>query len=65
MLTPKDNELLCRITGQHPMGQMVRRYWIPAIFSHELEDDRQPVRVRLMGENLVAFRDSNGDIGLL
>jgi phthalate 4,5-dioxygenase oxygenase subunit len=65
MLTPEDNELLCRITGQHAMGQMIRRYWIPALFSHEVESDRQPVRVRLMGENLVAFRDSNGEVGLL
>ena len=65
MLTPEDNELLCRITGQKPMGQMVRRYWIPALFSDELESDRQPVRVRLMGENLVAFRDTNGDVGLI
>ena len=47
------------------MGQMVRRYWMPALLSDEIERDSQPVRVRLMGENLVAFRDSNGDVGLI
>ena len=65
MLTPEDNELLCRITGSKPMGQMVRRYWMPALLSDEIECDSEPVRVRLMGENLVAFRDSNGDVGLI
>ena len=65
MLTPEDNELLCRITRSKPMGQMVRRYWMPALLSDEIECDSQPVRVRLMGENLVAFRDSNGDVGLI
>ncbi len=47
------------------MGQMMRRYWVPALFSSEIESDGQPVRVRLMGEDLVAFRDSNGDVGLM
>ena len=65
MLTTEDNELLCRITGSKPMGQMLRQYWVPALLSHELESDKQPVRVRLMGESLVAFRDSNGDVGLI
>lgn len=65
MLTPEDNELLCRIAGKSPMGQMVRRYWLPALFSKEIENDSHPVRVRLMGEDLVAFRDSNGDVGLI
>ena len=65
MLTPEDNELLCRIAGKNPMGQMVRRYWMPALFSKEIENDSHPVRVRLMGEDLVAFRDSNGDVGLI
>ena len=65
MLKHEDNELLCRITGLHPMGKMIRRYWIPALFSKEIECDGQPQRVRLMGEDLVAFRDSNGDIGMM
>ena len=65
MLNYEDNELLCRVTESKPMGQMIRRYWIPALFSNEIECDGQPYRVRLMGENLVAFRDSNGEIGLM
>ena len=65
MLTTKDNELLCRVIGQEPMGQMVRQYWMPALLSEEIEIDSHPVRVRLMGENLVAFRNSNGEVGLI
>jgi phthalate 4,5-dioxygenase len=65
MLTREENELLCRIGPQAPMGQMIRRYWVPALMSDELEADGAPKRVRLLGENLVAFRDSNGRVGLL
>jgi phthalate 4,5-dioxygenase oxygenase subunit len=65
MLTREDNELLCRIGSAAPMGRMVRRYWLPAAMSSELERDGAPRRVRLMGEDLVAFRDSVGRVGLL
>jgi len=65
MLTAEENDLLCRVEGDAPMGQMMRRHWIPALMSEELEIDGKPVRVRLLGEDLVAFRDSNGKIGLL
>jgi phthalate 4,5-dioxygenase oxygenase subunit len=48
------------------MGQIMRRHWLPAALSEELtEHDGDPVRVRLLGENLVAFRDSTGKIGLI
>jgi nitrite reductase/ring-hydroxylating ferredoxin subunit len=48
------------------MGELMRRYWIPAAFSHQIENaDGPPVRVRLMGENLVLFRDTQGRPGLL
>jgi phthalate 4,5-dioxygenase len=48
-----------------PMGELMRRYWIPAAFSHQIAaPDCPPVRVRLMGENLVLFRDTGGKIGL-
>ena len=48
------------------MGDVMRRYWIPALLSWELgEPDGPPVRVKLLGEELVAFRDTNGRIGLL
>ena len=65
MLTQQENELLCRVEGDAPMGQMMRRYWLPAIASAELIADGAPKRVRLLGENLVAFRDTSGRVGLL
>ncbi len=66
MLPREENELLTRVGAGTPMGQLMRRYWIPALLSEEIpEPDCAPVRVRLLGEDLVAFRDSNGRIGLL
>ena len=66
MLTKEDNELLCRVGPGMPMGEVFRRYWLPAIRSVDLPDpDCPPMRVRLLGEDLVAFRDTNGRVGLL
>jgi phthalate 4,5-dioxygenase len=66
MLTREDNETLVRTGAGTPMGELIRRYWIPALLSSELpEPDGTPARVRLLGEDLVAFRDSEGRIGLL
>ncbi len=66
MLTAGENDLLCRVEGDAPMGQMMRRYWLPACLVEELpEPDCDPVRVRLLGEDLVAFRDSDGRVGLV
>lgn len=66
MLSHEDNDLLTRIGPGAPMGELMRRYWIPALLSEEIsEPDCPPVRVRLLGEDLVAFRDSQGKIGLL
>lgn len=66
MLTAHENELLCRVEGNAPMGQMMRRHWIPAILSEQVSDaDGTPVRVELFGEKLVAFRDSDGKVGIL
>jgi phthalate 4,5-dioxygenase len=65
MLSAEENTLLCRIEGDAPMGRMIRRYWIPAALSEEVEPDGAPRRVRLMGEELIVFRDSNGKPGLL
>jgi phthalate 4,5-dioxygenase oxygenase subunit len=66
MLSKEDNELLCRTGPGTPMGEMMRRYWMPAMLSEELpEPDGTPLRVRLLGEDLVAFRDSAGRVGLL
>jgi phthalate 4,5-dioxygenase oxygenase subunit len=66
MLSKEDNELLCRIEGDAPMGRMMRRYWIPACMSEEAaEPDGDPVRVRLFGEDLVVFRDTEGRLGVI
>ena len=66
MLTAAENELLCRVEGDAPMGRLMRRHWVPALLSEEiLRRDGSPARVRLLGEELVAFRDSQGRIGLL
>jgi len=66
MLSREDNELLTRVDQGTPMGTTMRRYWIPALLARELpEPDCPPVRVRLLGEDLVAFRDTQGRIGLV
>jgi phthalate 4,5-dioxygenase oxygenase subunit len=66
MLTKADNELLCRVGAGTPMGEMLRQYWHPVLLSTELpERDGNPIRVRLLGEDLIAFRDSGGRPGML
>ena len=66
MLTHEENELLTRVGPGTPMGDVMRRYWMPALLATEVpEPDCPPVRVGLLGEKLVAFRDTNGKIGLL
>jgi phthalate 4,5-dioxygenase oxygenase subunit len=66
MFSKEDNELLTGVGPGTPMGETFRRYWIPALLSEEIpHPDGPPVRVRLLGEALVAFRDSQGRVGLL
>ena len=66
MMTPEENDLLCRVEGNAPMGQLMRRHWIPALLTEEvLLADGDPVPVRLFGEDLVAFRDTDGTVGLM
>jgi phthalate 4,5-dioxygenase len=66
MLTAAENDLLCRVERAAPMGQLMRRHWVPALLSEQVAmPDGPPVRVQLFGENLVAFRDSSGKLGLL
>ena len=65
MLTREDNELVTRVGPGTPMGTLMRRYWTPALLSSDLERDGAPARVRLLGERLIAFRDTEGRIGLL
>jgi phenylpropionate dioxygenase-like ring-hydroxylating dioxygenase large terminal subunit len=66
MLSHEENELLTRIGPGTPMGALFRRFWLPALLSSELaESDCSPIRVRLHGEDLIAFRDTQGRVGLL
>src|SRR5262249_36607627 len=66
MLSAEKNELLTHVEPGTPMGTMLRRYWIPALLSEELpEPDSGPKAFRLLGENLVAFRDTLGRVGIL
>jgi phthalate 4,5-dioxygenase oxygenase subunit len=66
MMSSEENDLLCRVEGDAPMGQIMRRHWIPACLTEEVsEPDGKPIRVRMLGEDLVVFRDSDGKLGVL
>ena len=65
-LTKEENDLLCKVENGAPMGEMIRQhYWLPAVPSVKLEADGAPVRVRLLGTDLVAFRATDGSVGVL
>jgi phenylpropionate dioxygenase-like ring-hydroxylating dioxygenase large terminal subunit len=65
MATLQDNETLTRVSAGTPMGELMRQYWIPAAKSSELKADGDPVRLMLLGEKLLAFRDTNGKVGIM
>ena len=66
MLSKDENEAVTHVGPGTAMGEVLRRYWMPALLSERLpEPDCPPVRVRLLGEDLVAFRDTDGRVGLL
>ncbi len=66
MLSVEDNELISRTGPGTPMGNLMRQYWVPAMLSSELpRPDCDPVRVLLLCEKLIAFRDTNGKVGLV
>ena len=66
MLTREENELLCRVGPGTPMGELMREYWLPGLLSSELSGpDSDPRRIMLLGEKLIAFRDTNGKVGVL
>jgi phthalate 4,5-dioxygenase len=66
MLSQAENELLTRVGPGTPMGNLLRCFWQPVALTSELpRPDSDPLRLKILGENLVAFRDSNGDVGLL
>jgi len=64
MTTREQNDFLTRTGPRTPMGDLMRRYWIPALLSSEIaEPDCPPVRLKLLGARLIAFRDSRGRVG--
>ncbi|MEQ8488282.1 MAG: Rieske 2Fe-2S domain-containing protein [Marinovum algicola] len=66
MLTDEENDLLTRVTGDAPMARLMRQHWTPVCLMEEVaEPDGKPLRVEVLGESYVAFRDSKGRLGML
>jgi len=65
MTTAQESEILTRVGPGTPMGNVLRHYWFPALKSSELVADGAPVRFLLLGEKLIAFRDSSGRVGVM
>jgi phthalate 4,5-dioxygenase len=66
MLSKEDNELITNTDPGTPMGELFRRFWIPVALSEELPGpDCVPVKLKILNEDLIAFRDSNGQVGLI
>jgi phthalate 4,5-dioxygenase oxygenase subunit len=65
MTSVRDSEFLTRVGPGTTMGALMRRYWLPALKSSELVADGDPVRLTLLGEKLISFRDSSGRVGIM
>jgi phenylpropionate dioxygenase-like ring-hydroxylating dioxygenase large terminal subunit len=66
MLTREENDLITRTDSGTPLGDMMRRFWIPAFIGSEIrEHDGAPIRFKLLGEDLIAFRDTDGKVGVM
>jgi phenylpropionate dioxygenase-like ring-hydroxylating dioxygenase large terminal subunit len=66
MLSTPENEFMCRTDKGTPMGEFCRRFWTPVLLSEELPTpDCPPMQVKIYGEELVAYRDTQGRVGLL
>ena len=66
MLSTYENEILTQTGPGTPMGDLFRRFWIPVALAEELPGpDCPPIRLKVLSENLVAFRDTNGNVGLI
>jgi phthalate 4,5-dioxygenase oxygenase subunit len=66
MMSAEDNRLLTQSDAGTPMGELLRRFWLPALLSQELpEPDGEPRKITLLGEPLLAFRDTRGQIGII
>ena len=65
MVSETESNLLTKVGPETPMGNLMRCYWIPAAKSSELVADGDPLRLMLLGEKLIAFRDSSGNVGIM
>ncbi|HWE76541.1 MAG TPA: Rieske 2Fe-2S domain-containing protein [Stellaceae bacterium] len=65
MTTARENEILTRVGPGTPMGDVMRQYWHPIAMSDEVKTDGDPVRIMILGEPLIAFRDTSGRIGVM
>lgn len=65
MLAARDNETLTCVSRGTPMGDLMREFWVPACLSSELVAEAPPIRLLLLGEHLIAFRDSSGRVGIM
>ena len=65
VLTNQQNDLLVQVGPGTPCGDLMRRYWLPAALAEEIPTGGAPIPVRLLGEDLVLFRDDRGEPGLL
>src|SRR4249920_2543041 len=65
MTTAAEGKELTRVGPGTIMGQLMREYWIPAVLSSELARDGAPIRLMLLGEKLIAFRDTEGRVGVM
>lgn len=65
MLTKEQNEMLTRVGAGTPMGELMRRYWHPIAISAELENNNPTKKVKILGEDLILYRDKSGNVGLI
>ena len=65
MLSKEDNQLLSQVGAGTPMGDFMRKFWVPAMRTEALEAGGDPIKLRLLGEDMVAFRGHDGRVGVL
>ncbi len=65
MLSQQENDYLCRVGPGTPLGDLMRHYWLPVMFPYEMESDGAPLRTRLLGEDLIAWRNTDGSVGVM
>src|SRR3954470_11503369 len=66
MLSKQDNETLTRVGPGTPMGNLFRRFWLPVMLPQEMPaPDSPPVRIRVLGEDLIAFRATSDEVGMV